>query len=81
MNKSRSYLTVRQHGTNQTELIPNLVTADDRCDRCGVEARSVVILHVAEPPNVLLFCGHHTNLYEAALISKGATIYRKEGFK
>jgi len=48
------------------------------CDKCGVEARSVVILDVPEPPNVLLFCGHHTNQFEPALIAAGATIYRKE---
>lgn len=74
----RSYLAVRQHGTSQVELIPNLVLAEDRCDKCGVEARSVVILDVPEPPNVLLFCGHHTNEFEPALIAAGATIYRKE---
>lgn len=79
MTDRRNYLIARSDG-DVVELIPNLILADDRCDRCGVEARSVVTLDTNEPPNVLLFCGHHTNKYEVSLVSKGAKIYRKEGF-
>ena len=34
-----------------------LVRADDRCDRCGVEARVRVVIVTTRLP--LLFCGHH----------------------
>lgn len=80
MTDKRNYLAVKEHGSDTVELIPNLITAEDRCDGCGVEARAVVILDLPEPPNVILLCGHHANKHEAALLIQGAHIYRKEGW-
>ena len=46
-------------------------TAHDRCDRCGSQA-----LTIAEKPGhtELLFCGHHTNKNEDALLAQGWTV-------
>jgi hypothetical protein len=70
------YLKTRQTGLHRTRLIPNLVTTRDRCDRCGARAQAVVIM---KSERELLFCGHHTDKYQAALIGQGANIYR-EGY-
>ncbi len=39
------------------------LTAADRCDRCGAQARVRVGLASGE----LLFCGHHAKAYEPVL--------------
>lgn len=48
----------------------SLFTAKDRCDRCGAQARTMV-LFVAGP---LLFCGHHTKAYTAELMAGAGEI-------
>lgn len=52
--------------------IKAFLTKLDRCDRCGAAARSRVVLHSGAE---LLFCGHHTSLFEPALDQQLATIY------
>ena len=39
------------------------LTAADRCDRCGAQARVRVVLAAGE----LLFCAHHGKAYEPTL--------------
>ncbi len=39
------------------------LTAADRCDRCGAQARVRVVLSTGD----LLFCAHHAKDYEAKL--------------
>ncbi len=39
------------------------LTAADRCDRCGAQARIRVVL----APGDLLFCAHHAKAYEDKL--------------
>jgi hypothetical protein len=56
--------------TTETRATPALFTAKDRCDRCGAQAKTLA-LFVAGP---LLFCGHHTHEYLAALIAAGAEV-------
>jgi hypothetical protein len=38
---------------------PNTLTASDRCDRCGAQARVRVVLATGD----LLFCAHHAKAY------------------
>ena len=45
-----------------TALTPTL-TAADRCDRCGAQARVRVVLVSGD----LLFCAHHAKAYEDKL--------------
>ena len=42
---------------------PSTLTAADRCDRCGAQARVRVGLASGE----LLFCAHHAKAYEPTL--------------
>lgn len=44
-------------------LTDSPLTAADRCDRCGAQARVRVLLAGGE----LLFCQHHARAHEAAL--------------
>jgi hypothetical protein len=39
------------------------LTAADRCDRCGAQARVRVVLASGE----LMFCGHHAKAFEPTL--------------
>lgn len=39
------------------------LTANDRCDRCGAAACTIVVLAAGD----LLFCGHHTREYESTI--------------
>ncbi|HEX9089360.1 MAG TPA: hypothetical protein VF867_17850 [Arthrobacter sp.] len=52
----------------------SLFTAKDRCDRCGAQAKTMV-LFVAGP---LLFCGHHTKAYMTDLLACAAEIESEE---
>ena len=56
-------------------LIPDTVaailTAADRCDRCGARAASRVTLTGG---GELFFCGHHTRRYDEALRAASATM-------
>lgn len=45
----------------------------DRCDQCGAQAFVRVTLSTGE----LLFCGHHGNEHEPALVAQGAVIFRQ----
>lgn len=42
---------------------PTTLTAVDRCDRCGAQARVRVVLASGD----LLFCAHHAKAYEDKL--------------
>jgi hypothetical protein len=42
----------------------------DRCDRCGAQAKTRVMLE----SGILLFCGHHTKRFAAALEAACADI-------
>jgi hypothetical protein len=42
---------------------PTSLTAADRCDRCGAQARVRVVLATGD----LLFCAHHAKAYEDKL--------------
>jgi len=46
-----------------TPSAPVSLTAADRCDRCGAQARVKVVLATGE----LVFCAHHAKAYESAL--------------
>ena len=48
-----------------TPTLPHL-TATDRCDRCGAQARVRVLLSSGE----LMFCGHHGKAYAEPLKDK-----------
>lgn len=62
----------RQKVTTIPPRVKAYLTRQDRCDRCGAAAKSRVVLHSGAE---LLFCGHHTNLYDPALTEQLATIY------
>ena len=44
----------------------SVLTAQDRCDKCGAQAYVLVIF---ESESSLTFCGHHWNLYAEKLIA------------
>jgi hypothetical protein len=47
-----------------TPTVPSpTLTASDRCDRCGAQARVRVVLSTGD----LLFCAHHAKAYEDKL--------------
>jgi hypothetical protein len=46
-----------------TTTAPTTLTAADRCDRCGAQARVRVVLTAGD----LLFCAHHAKAYEDKL--------------
>ena len=46
-----------------TPTAPAALTAADRCDRCGAQARVRVVLATGD----LLFCAHHAKAYEPKL--------------
>ncbi|MGZ6826624.1 MAG: DUF7455 domain-containing protein [Mycobacteriales bacterium] len=46
-----------------TPPAPAALTAADRCDRCGAQARVRVVLSSGD----LLFCAHHAKAYESKL--------------
>jgi hypothetical protein len=46
------------------------LTAHDRCDRCGAQAKSRAIFASGE----LLFCGHHTTEYAAKLSTQAVLV-------
>lgn len=48
-----------------TPAAPSMtLTAADRCDRCGAQARVRVVLASG---GELMFCGHHASAYEDTL--------------
>ena len=57
--------------------LPPMFNSRDRCDRCGAQAKTRVLLGDCGTPSghgILLFCGHHTKKYTAALEEAGALI-------
>ena len=46
-----------------TPAAPSTLTAADRCDRCGAQARVRVVLATGD----LIFCAHHAKAYDAKL--------------
>ena len=46
-----------------TPPAPTTLSAADRCDRCGAQARVRVVLTTGD----LLFCAHHAHAYEDKL--------------
>lgn len=48
-----------------------VLTAEDRCDRCGAAARALVLLRSG---GELLFCGHHWRRHDERLRAIGAQI-------
>lgn len=56
--------------TVETEALPPMFNALDRCDRCGAQAKTRALLS----EGFLLFCGHHTKKYHEALEESGALI-------
>jgi len=46
-----------------------ILSAADRCDRCGAQARVRVVLASGE----LLFCAHHAKAYEPSLRTSALT--------
>jgi hypothetical protein len=46
-----------------TPTAPTPLTAADRCDRCGAQARVRVVLATGD----LLFCAHHARAHEDKL--------------
>ena len=55
----------------ETATLPVLdaLTLSDRCDRCGAQAFYAVLFSAANTP--LMFCGHHANEHEAAILAAG----------
>lgn len=49
----------------------DLLTAADRCDRCGAQAYVSATIHRV----ALLFCGHHYREHGAKLAEQGALIH------
>lgn len=43
------------------------LTAADRCDRCGAQAKVRAVLAAGD----LLFCGHHSTQFQAGLAATG----------
>ena len=54
----------------ETEKIDNTLQAKDRCDRCGAQAYVRVTLGGSE----LLFCNHHYNENETALLPVATSV-------
>ena len=45
-------------------------TLHDRCDRCGAQAKTRVVLKAGE----ILLCGHHTHEYREALADQATLL-------
>lgn len=58
------------------EVIEKEITAFDRCDSCGANARVIVTLISGE----LMFCGHHAKELAKGLIEKSISIYDPDDF-
>ena len=51
-----------------------VLTANDRCDKCGAAAKVVATFLNGE----LLFCGHDARFVRKSLLEKSATIFDPE---
>lgn len=60
-----------------TAPIERVLTANDRCDRCGAQAFTKFCVHLEtheDDPRVegdLVLCGHHSRVHESALLASG----------
>lgn len=54
-----------------TTRSPRLLTASDRCDRCGAGAQVLITLRVG---GQLSFCRHHARQHQSALQDQAALI-------
>lgn len=61
---------------NTTPVAETVLTALDRCDRCGAAARVRAILISGD----LLFCGHHAREAGNTLTLKSVSVYDPEGY-
>ena len=52
---------------------PRVITAHDRCDRCGAQA--YVIVEFIVEAQELEFCKHHFEQYETALATRGIAVH------
>ena len=57
--------------TTMPLLLEPLLTHQDRCDRCGAEAKVVALLRTG---GELLFCGHHAREHRPRLGDIGAEL-------
>lgn len=57
---------------NATLTDPVVLTAEDRCDRCGAAA---VVRAVLPTGGELLFCGHHAREHSSRLEELAATLH------
>ena len=53
------------------DTVADILTAADRCDRCGARATARVTLPGG---GELFFCGHHTRRYDEALRAADAEV-------
>ena len=55
---------------------PRVLTAEDRCDRCGARAYVLVSVFVTDSgQRELLFCAHDYQRHEAKLGKSGARVH------
>ena len=60
--------------TETTQAV-QVLTAQDRCDRCGAQGRVLVMLPSG---GLLLFCAHHAHANAEGLSAAGATVVLDE---
>lgn len=59
-----------------TKAVEKDLTAMDRCDSCGAQARVIVTFLNGE----LMFCGHHARALSKPLLLKSLDIYDPDEF-
>ncbi|MBK5308194.1 MAG: hypothetical protein JJD92_16025 [Frankiaceae bacterium] len=59
-------MSVNATVTPAAHATPATLTASDRCDRCGAQARVRVVLVTGD----LVFCAHHAKAYDEKLRAK-----------
>jgi hypothetical protein len=57
--------------TTRPPVLQRVLTRQDRCDRCGAEAKVLALLRTG---GELLFCGHHTREHRLRLGAIGAAL-------
>lgn len=55
------------------ENLADALTLKDRCDACGAAAKSIVLLESGG--SELMFCKHHLQRHEPALVASGARVF------
>jgi len=56
--------------TETAQAVSPPLTAHDRCDRCGAQAKSRAVFASGE----LLFCGHHAHEYAEKLATQAVLV-------